>query len=219
MEAIKWLAEHYDEILAIIGALLTVASIVTKLTPTPKDDEVLRQLLAWFSVLQPRGQGSVKLPFSKPRSDDDKPPPSAGPGATMLLFILVGCGGAQADIDTARRAIELTSEAGAAADRVVAYECYRAPEPRADEHASECSTATDALVTARRTLQTAQEGVDAWQAGEGDGGAVQALSCIAGALGRAQEAMAAAGLPIPGKLGDALRLAARFGRAQCDGGE
>lgn len=36
-----WITQHYQDILTIIGALYTIAVVVVKLTPTPKDDEVL----------------------------------------------------------------------------------------------------------------------------------------------------------------------------------
>lgn len=137
-----------------------------------------------------------------------------------LVMLLTGCGASHdRDVNTARKALELTSEAGASADEIVAYECYRAPTPRAVAKAPECSAATDALVTTRRSLLTAQEAVDAWDAGGSGQGAVRVLACIAGALGRAQEAMRAAGLSVPDKLSEALGVASTFGRAQCGEGE
>lgn len=62
-----WILLNYDTVLAAIGALLTAASLITKLTPTPKDDEFVLKLLAWFSFLQPRGAGTLKAPGTTPK--------------------------------------------------------------------------------------------------------------------------------------------------------
>lgn len=63
------------DLLAIAMALLTVASLVTALTPSPKDDAIvdkIRRVLAWLSALQPRDSaGRMKLPATKPA----EPPP------------------------------------------------------------------------------------------------------------------------------------------------
>lgn len=36
-----WLVENFSNILSWIGGIVSCASIITKLTPTPKDDSVL----------------------------------------------------------------------------------------------------------------------------------------------------------------------------------
>src|SRR5690606_5045392 len=70
-----------------------------------------------------------------------------------LAFAALGCGsGYGRNVATARKAIELTAEAGASADRTVADTCYRGDSPLADERPRECSRATDALVATRQTL-------------------------------------------------------------------
>jgi len=46
-----WIAENYQEILALIGALLAVATIVCRLTPTPKDDALVAKILSWLNML------------------------------------------------------------------------------------------------------------------------------------------------------------------------
>jgi hypothetical protein len=63
----SFILENYDTILAAVGALLTAASLVTKLTPTPKDDEVVRKVLAFLSFLQPKGAGLLKVPGTPAR--------------------------------------------------------------------------------------------------------------------------------------------------------
>ena len=48
---IKFITTHYAELLEIIGAVVSVATLVVKLTPTPKDDHVLAKLIKLFSAL------------------------------------------------------------------------------------------------------------------------------------------------------------------------
>ena len=53
-EAISFIQNHWDELLAIIGGIVSVASIIVKLTPTTKDDNVLNAIvnfLAKFSIV------------------------------------------------------------------------------------------------------------------------------------------------------------------------
>ena len=53
-EVINFITNHYDEVLAIIGGVVSVATIIVKLTPTTKDDEILDKIisiLAKFSLV------------------------------------------------------------------------------------------------------------------------------------------------------------------------
>ena len=53
-ETISFIQNHWDELLAIIGGIVSVASIIVKLTPTTKDDNVLNAIvnfLAKFSII------------------------------------------------------------------------------------------------------------------------------------------------------------------------
>ena len=53
-ETISFIQNHWDELLAIIGGIVSVASIIVKLTPTTKDDNVLNAVvnfLAKFSIV------------------------------------------------------------------------------------------------------------------------------------------------------------------------
>lgn len=45
MEIIKFITNHKTEIIALLGGLVTVASIIVKLTPTPKDNAVLAKII------------------------------------------------------------------------------------------------------------------------------------------------------------------------------
>jgi hypothetical protein len=49
----NWIAEHYQEILFIIGSVVTTASAIVALTPSTKDDEILGKIvkfLEYFSI-------------------------------------------------------------------------------------------------------------------------------------------------------------------------
>ena len=53
-EVISFIQNHYDELLAIIGGVVSIATIIVKLTPTDKDNKVLEKIinfLAKFSVI------------------------------------------------------------------------------------------------------------------------------------------------------------------------
>lgn len=63
--AITFVKDHWDDILAVIGGLVTVASVIVKLTPTTKDDTALARVLKvldQFSVVNPKiaEKGDVK---------------------------------------------------------------------------------------------------------------------------------------------------------------
>ena len=55
---IGWLKANWESVLAIIGGIVSVATIIVKLTPTPKDDNALAtliRLLSVFSLVNPDG--------------------------------------------------------------------------------------------------------------------------------------------------------------------
>ena len=55
----EWITTHGKDILAVIGGVVTVASLIVKLTPTQKDDNVLAkiiQILAALSLYNPDGK-------------------------------------------------------------------------------------------------------------------------------------------------------------------
>ena len=45
LEIITFFKLHYDEILAIIGGVISIATIITKLTKTKRDDEILTKIV------------------------------------------------------------------------------------------------------------------------------------------------------------------------------
>ena len=50
-EIITFLKLHYDDILAIIGGIVSIATIIVKLTPSTKDDEILNKNINVLSKL------------------------------------------------------------------------------------------------------------------------------------------------------------------------
>lgn len=55
----EWITAHWKDILAIIGAVVTAASLIVKITPTQKDDAFLAKVikvLAALSLFNPDGK-------------------------------------------------------------------------------------------------------------------------------------------------------------------
>ena len=55
---INWIQANWKDVLAIIGGIVTVASIIVKLTPSQADDKVLAKIikiLAALSLFNPDG--------------------------------------------------------------------------------------------------------------------------------------------------------------------
>lgn len=53
-ETINFIQNHYDELLAIIGGIVSIATIIVKLTPSTRDNEILEKIinfLAKFSII------------------------------------------------------------------------------------------------------------------------------------------------------------------------
>lgn len=47
----EWLQTNYVNILALIGAVVGLASIIVKITPTQKDDRILAKIINVLQVL------------------------------------------------------------------------------------------------------------------------------------------------------------------------
>ncbi len=45
------ISEHYDEVLQILGAAVALATLIVKLTPTTRDDQVLGKIIKILSAL------------------------------------------------------------------------------------------------------------------------------------------------------------------------
>lgn len=58
---LEYIKTNWQDILAIIGGVVSVASVVVKLTPTQKDDTVLDKIisvLVYFSIYNKDGKAS-----------------------------------------------------------------------------------------------------------------------------------------------------------------
>ena len=51
MNTIDWITGHGAELLQALGAVVALATLIVKLTPTPADDTVLRQVIRVLSAL------------------------------------------------------------------------------------------------------------------------------------------------------------------------
>lgn len=47
----NWIVEHWKDVLAIIGGIVTVASLITKITPSQKDDNILAKIIKILAVI------------------------------------------------------------------------------------------------------------------------------------------------------------------------
>lgn len=58
---VEYIKTNWQDILAIIGGVVTIASVVVKLTPTQKDDTILGKvisILVYFSLYNKDGKAS-----------------------------------------------------------------------------------------------------------------------------------------------------------------
>lgn len=42
---LDWIIEHWDDLLAIYGGIVAICTVVVKLTPSVKDDEILGKVI------------------------------------------------------------------------------------------------------------------------------------------------------------------------------
>lgn len=47
----NWLTDNFTNIMAVVGAVIVLARIVVKLTPTPQDDSVLEKIVDFLKAL------------------------------------------------------------------------------------------------------------------------------------------------------------------------
>jgi hypothetical protein len=61
-EIINFFQNHYTELLAIIGSIVSIATVIVKITPSTKDDDILTKivnLLEKFSLVNTKANQDV----------------------------------------------------------------------------------------------------------------------------------------------------------------
>jgi hypothetical protein len=61
-EIINFFQNHYDELLAILGCIVSIATVIVKLTPNTKDDAILTKiinLLEKFSLVNSKANQDI----------------------------------------------------------------------------------------------------------------------------------------------------------------
>lgn len=48
ISTIKWVVAHWEEIIALYGAIVAIATTIVKWTPSQKDDTVLAKIIAFL---------------------------------------------------------------------------------------------------------------------------------------------------------------------------
>ena len=51
---LEWMILHTTDLLEIVAAAIALATVVTRMTPTPKDDEFLKKLCLLYTSPSPR---------------------------------------------------------------------------------------------------------------------------------------------------------------------
>jgi hypothetical protein len=65
MQVISFITSNWGMLTSILAALLTAASLITRMTDTPKDDQVVKKIASFVSFLKPKDQGGgVKAPLT-----------------------------------------------------------------------------------------------------------------------------------------------------------
>lgn len=51
MDILTWLTENWADIATVVSSLIASASVITALTPTPKDDNILKKIKEFLNVI------------------------------------------------------------------------------------------------------------------------------------------------------------------------
>ena len=51
MDILTWLTEDWADIATVVSSLIASASVITALTPTPKDDNILKKIKEFLNVI------------------------------------------------------------------------------------------------------------------------------------------------------------------------
>lgn len=47
----NWIMSYWTDILEIVAGIIAVASVIVKITPSPKDNEILKKIMAFLGLL------------------------------------------------------------------------------------------------------------------------------------------------------------------------
>lgn len=47
----NWITENFANIMAVVGAVIVLARIIVKLTPTPADDTILEKIVSFLKAV------------------------------------------------------------------------------------------------------------------------------------------------------------------------
>lgn len=47
----NWITENFTNIMAVVGAVIVLARIIVKLTPTPADDSILEKVVSFLKAI------------------------------------------------------------------------------------------------------------------------------------------------------------------------
>lgn len=210
----RFLLDHYDAILGMLGALYALVCAVVALTPTTNDDTALTRLMQRASFLAPRNIGGLSMPGKLPRQRED------GWIDPMLVVLLVfapllgACG--SSGLEVARGTAAGGALAVVAADPILAdaYDRATAELEAGTLSASDFDARLrklDRAERALRSLSSALSAVDLALAAAEDGhdcGIRPALDGAVDAAREALEAFDAAGLDMPALVGQVLGIGA-----------
>lgn len=233
MDAVNWLWNHQEELLAAVGAigvaceggalaLLALARMLlplAKLTKSLTDDRILGRIIRGLEVIA----GAIPRLRTKPRSDDH----GSGIGGVPMLclalcFVAAGChGGEVQDARSARTdyvlgavesALLLTGQALVAPYEAKEAQCAAGPVGGYVACTDPWNKAIDSLSVAYHSTRAAREGLDA-------GRGAPVLPCIAGLLDEAVSAVDALGVELPAAVSSGMNAAqglARLVAGECE---
>ena len=91
----EWVQAHWDELLAVIGALYVVARLIVALTPTPKDNEAVDKIGSFLKTVGLLFGLDIKQGIHTSGSSNVGDTTKAGGGnppiAPMLFLLLLPC--------------------------------------------------------------------------------------------------------------------------------
>lgn len=139
-----------------------------------------------------------------------------------LLSLALACGGSA--IDTARKAVDLTAQAGKEADSVIARHYADAARKALEESQTmedylkrmdAWDKAVDALTGVHAALIAAEAALDTWESIGDSRPFIRSAGCLATALHSLMELMQVLGVPIPDPLEEAVELARSYVGLHC----